>query len=387
MPLSAQTRNKLFVTPKPYRLSISLRTALHNTLQNMTDSPKTPRRYSHRRQLSKIKSEPRRRSSGLHIPSGTSPDARVSKYGNLGSPGGNGSHHKARVVSQSTGLAKLMLVEMNRDLNRQFDSLNKLHRIDSLEESSGSSNGRVGSSAASIRSDVSSFTSDPNVTEDDILKAIAAKQRKVLDLKTELALAEREIATLSDKYSAMVTRRTVGTSETSVRSPGKISTPKAEPEEGLLGQLKRSSTFRSVRESIGMSKPDEEDMPKLEYSPRRESRRQSMLPSALSPYSEVKEATISPSQSPRLSIAKKKSLMFRAQRAFQQQQPSLKLKQSSQQLKQSIQNGTDELMIKGHRLFNDIAKEFMSSEDEGEYDWHEDSDIDEADFEGPVERL
>ncbi|KAG5358065.1 hypothetical protein CJU89_4563 [Yarrowia sp. B02] len=346
----------------------------------MTDSPKTPRRYSHRRQLSKIKSEPRRRSSGLHTPS-ASPDVRVSKYGSLGSPAPNGSHQKARVVSQSTGLAKLMLVEMNRDLNRQFDSLAKLQRIDSM--SSGSDKG---SSAASIRSDVSSFTKDPNVTEDDLLKAIAAKQRKVLDLKTELALAEREIATLSDKYSAMVTRRTVGTSE-SASSPRKPSTPKAEPEEGLLGQLKRSSTFRSVRESIGMGGDDE--VPRMEPSPRRESRRASMLPSALSPYSEVKEATVESTQSPspRLSIAKKKSLMFRAQRAFQQQQPSLKLKHSSQQLKQSIQNGTDELLIKGHRLFNDIAKEFMSSEDEGEYDWNEDSDIDEADFAGPVEKL
>lgn len=375
----------------------------------MTDSPKTPRRYSHRRQLSKIKSEPRRRSSGLVVPSGASPDARVSKYGALGSPGANGSHHKARVISQSTGLAKLMLVEMNRDLNRQFDSLAKLQRIDSISDrdrdnsTSGSSSngrGRGVSLAGSIRSDVSSFTSDPNVTEDDILKAIAAKQRKVLDLKTELALAEREISTLSDKYSAMVTRRTIGTSESASgdanRSPQRGGTPRAEqqPEEGLLGQLKRSSTFRSVRESMGMGKAEDDDVPNMEPSPyrgspRRESRRQSMLPSALSPYSEVKEATaeMTSSPSPRLSIAKKKSLMFRAQRAFQQQQPSLKLKHSSQQLKQSIQNGTDELLIKGHRLFNDIAKEFMSSEDEGEYNWNEDSDIDEADFEGPVERL
>ncbi|QNP97712.1 Hypothetical protein conserved in the Yarrowia clade [Yarrowia lipolytica] len=364
----------------------------------MTDSPKTPRRYSHRRQLSKIKSEPRRRSSGLVVPSGTSPDARVHKYGALGSPGANGSHHKARVISQSTGLAKLMLVEMNRDLNRQFDNLAKLQRIDSMSDrdtsGSGSSNGRGGSSTASVRSDVSSFTSDPNVTEDDILKAIAAKQRKVLDLKTELALAEREISILSDKYSAMVTRRTVGTSESASdpnKSPQRGGTPRAEPENGLFGQLKRSSTFRSVRESIGMGNADDNDLPIKEYkgSPRRESRRQSMLPSALSPYSEVKEATaeMTSSPSPRLSIAKKKSLMFRAQRAFQQQQPSLKLKHSSQQLKQSIQNGTDELLIKGHRLFNDIAKEFMSSDDEGEYDWNEDSDIDEADFEGPVERL
>ena len=247
---------------------------------------------------------------------------------------------------------------------------------------------------------MSSFTSDPNVTEDDILKAIAAKQRKVLDLKTELALAEREISTLSDKYSAMVTRRTIGTSESASgdanKSPQRGGTPRAEqqPEEGLLGQLKRSSTFRSVRESMGMGKAEDDEVPKMESSPyrgspRRESRRQSMLPSALSPYSEVKEATaeMTSSPSPRLSIAKKKSLMFRAQRAFQQQQPSLKLKHSSQQLKQSIQNGTDELLIKGHRLFNDIAKEFMSSEDEGEYNWNEDSDIDEADFEGPVERL
>ncbi|KAG5361385.1 hypothetical protein CJU90_2767 [Yarrowia sp. C11] len=360
----------------------------------MADSPKTPRRYSHRRQLSKIKSEPRRRSSGLLVPS--SPDVRVSKYGALASPGAkDSSSYKARVISQSTGLAKLMLVEMNRDLNRQFDSLAKLQRIDSSDRDVSNSGGRGGaSSAASIRSEVSSFTDDPNVTEEDILKAIAAKQRKVLDLKTELSLAEREISSLSEKYSAMVTRRTVGTSENASdasKSPHRVSTPRAEADDGLFGQLKRSSTFRSVRESMGMGSPQEDGSPKRELrgSPRRESRRQSMLPSALSPYSEVKEATteMTSSPSPRLSIAKKKSLMFRAQRAFQQQQPTLKLKHSSQQLKQSIQNGTDELLIKGHRLFNDIAKEFMSSDDEGEYDWNEDSDIDEADFEGPVQRL
>lgn len=299
-----------------------------------------------------------------------------------------------------------MLVEMNRDLNKQFEGLGKLRRIDSGSERdcmsvSGSTNG-VSSSAESIRSDVSQFTNDPNVTEEDILKTIAAKQRRVLDLKTELALAEREITTLSDKYSSMVTRRTIGTSESAAdprsperagilsRSPSRVRgpTPVDGAQDGLLSQLKRSSTFKSVRESIGMGR-DDDDMPtplSRGISPRRESRRQSMLPNPASPYAEPSD--LAPQQSPRLSIAKKKSLMFRAQRAFQQQQPSLKLKHSSQQLKQSIQNQTDELLIKGHRFFNDIAKEFMSSDDDdGTYDWNEDSDIDEEDFGGPVERL